>query len=193
MIISSIIVIIYTILSALSFRVPRDDYPACNRFLPENTQLYLSYRHRCKIFWRDCQLQSSSVEKTAEKSFPPFIPIVKKKKLLSTRKRKEKKRNGTEYFTHTFFHLNANISLIISQTKKCFGLKNYFILSSFFLLVTNFYQLERTRVSFAFTCPWFFRQRRYIIFFSRKFYQFQFCGCVGLICGVVCWFWRIRC
>lgn len=55
--------------------------------------------------------------------------------------------NETEYSTHTLSHLNANISLIISQTKKCFGLKNCLALSFF---VSYSFLLIRTNVHFAF-------------------------------------------
>lgn len=101
-------------------------------FSRKRTLLCLCYHHRCRIFWRYRQLQSPPAKETAEK-LSPFISLFYKR-LFS--QKEEGNRNGTEYSTHTLSHLNANISLIISQTKKCFGLKNCLDLSFFcFLLI----------------------------------------------------------
>ena len=59
------------------------------------------------------------------------LPLFRSSTKLFSQK-EEENRNGTKYSTHTFSHLNANISLIISQTKKCFGLKNSLVLFLFF-------------------------------------------------------------
>lgn len=53
-------------------------------------------------------------------------------KFVFTKERRKQKRNRVLH-THTHSHLNANISLIISQTKKCFGLKNCLDLSFCFV------------------------------------------------------------
>lgn len=84
--------------------------------------------------------------------------------------------NETEYSTHTLSHLNANISLIISQTKKCFGLKNCLALSFF---VSYSFLLIRTNVHFAFVSFYLFceqpRCRRYTIIFENVNFCLQEC------------------
>lgn len=84
-------------------------------------------------------------------------PLPRSKESLFIRE-KEKKRNRV-LSIHTLSHLNASIALIISQTKKCFGLKNCFVFSLFYsfffcLFVCSSCVLISTGKVFAFTCWW---------------------------------------